>query len=67
MTFMGKAAGDFAAELQPYSVTKAPHIEILLDMLKHPAGPQGCQQDSSATTACLITTPRLQMTALKIL
>lgn len=41
MTFMGKAAGDFAAELQPYSVTKAPHIEILLDMLKHPAGPSG--------------------------
>ncbi|DBA84417.1 TPA: hypothetical protein ACH3X1_006053 [Trebouxia sp. C0004] len=41
LTFMGKAAGDVAAELQPYTVTKAPHIEILLDMLKHPAGPSG--------------------------
>ena len=39
LTFVGKAAGDVAAELQPYTVTKAPHIEILLDMLKHPASP----------------------------
>ncbi|KAL0023986.1 hypothetical protein WJX77_006426 [Trebouxia sp. C0004] len=28
-------------ELQPYTVTKAPHIEILLGMLKHRAGPPG--------------------------
>ncbi len=41
LTFVGKAAGDVAAELQPYTVTKAPHIEILLDMLKQPAGPSG--------------------------
>lgn len=41
LTFGGRAAGDVAAELQPYTVTKAPHIETLLDMLKHPAGPSG--------------------------
>ncbi|DBA92778.1 TPA: hypothetical protein ACH3X1_002970 [Trebouxia sp. C0004] len=41
LTFVGKAAGDVAAELQPYTVTKAPHIEILLGMLKHRAGPPG--------------------------
>lgn len=41
LTFGGRAAGDVAAELQPYTVTKAPHIDTLLDMLKHPAGPSG--------------------------
>ncbi|KAL0029426.1 hypothetical protein WJX77_007038 [Trebouxia sp. C0004] len=41
LSFECRAAGDVAAELQPHTVTKAPHIEIVLDMLKHPAGPSG--------------------------
>ena len=41
LIFEGTAAGDVAAELQPYTVTKAPHIDTLLDMLKHPVGPSG--------------------------
>ena len=41
LIFDGRAAGDVAAELQPYTVMKAPQIDTLLDMLKQPAGASG--------------------------
>ena len=39
LSFGGKAAGEVAAELAPYTVTKDPHIEALLAFVHLPAGP----------------------------
>ena len=59
LIFEGRAAGDVAAELQPYTVTKAPHIDTLLDMLKQPAGALGM----SARQQCHKRTQDLQSKA----
>ena len=39
LTFVGKAAGELAAQLEPYTVTQAPHIEALWALVHLPADP----------------------------
>ena len=38
LTFYGEAAGKVAAELAPFTVTKAQHFRVLLEMLNQPNG-----------------------------
>ena len=45
LVFLGKAAGEVAAELAPYTVTKAPHIEALLALVHLPAGPSEAKKE----------------------